>query len=145
MIAKEVIIDEVIPYELNPRNNHAAVDKVAASIKEFGFQQPIIVNENMVIICGHTRLEASKMLGLRKVPCLVVKGLTEAQEKAYRLADNKVAELSEWDFEKLRRELEDLEDMEQFGFEELKNAIKHDAEEQTKKQVICPRCGEVCE
>ncbi len=81
-------IDEVIPYARNPRANDAAVDAVAASIKEFGFRQPIVVDEAGVIVAGHTRFKAARRLGLDEVPVHVAQGLTEAQIKAYRLAES---------------------------------------------------------
>ena len=114
-------LSEVIPYENNPRNNEAAVDAVAASIREFGFKVPIILDRNNVIVAGHTRLKAAQKLGLKTVPCIMADDLTEEQVRAFRLADNKTGELAEWDLEKLEEELADLRnmDMSQFGFEEL--------------------------
>ena len=85
-------IDDLIPYINNPRNNKNAIDKVASSIKNFGFKVPIVIDKNNEIINGHTRLEASKKLNLKEVPCIIAEDLTEAQIKAYRIADNKVAE-----------------------------------------------------
>ena len=110
---------DIIPYENNPRNNDDAVDAVAASIKEFGFKVPIVIDKGSVIVAGHTRLKAAEKLGLEKVPCIVADDLTEEQINAYRLADNKTGELSAWDFEKLEEELSALEniDMDQFGFD----------------------------
>ena len=112
-------IQDVHPYPNNPRLNGDAVDKVAASLKAFGFRQPIVVDKDHVIIAGHTRLEAAKMLRLKEVPVLVADDLSEEQVRAYRLADNKTAEFSEWDFEKLGDELADILDidMEEFGFD----------------------------
>lgn len=112
-------IDSITPYEDNPRRNDDAVEPVAKSIKEFGFQQPIVVDKDGVIIAGHTRWLAAKSLGLTEVPC-VVADLTDKQAKAYRLADNKTGELAGWDFSKLELELADLTldfDMSDFGFE----------------------------
>jgi hypothetical protein len=103
-------IEKVKPYEQNPRINDAAVDAVAASIKEFGFRQPIVVDKDGVIICGHTRWKAALKLGLKKVPVHVATDLTPAQVKAYRLADNRSAELAEWDFSKLAVELDGVDD-----------------------------------
>ncbi len=111
-------ITEIFPYANNPRNNEAAVEKVANSIREFGFQQPIVVDKKGVIVAGHTRYLAAKSLGLEKVPC-VVSELTDKQNDAYRLADNKTAEIAEWDFELLGEELDKLKldiDMSLFGF-----------------------------
>ena len=88
-------------YEKNPRKNDNAVEYVANSIKEFGFQQPIVIDKDGVIVAGHTRYKASKKLGLEKVPCIIADDLTDEQIKAYRLADNKVSEKSEWDFDLL--------------------------------------------
>lgn len=124
--AKEIIqkdITEVIPYDKNPRKNDKAVDKVANSIRSFGFQSPIIIDEHNVIICGHTRFKAAKKLGLKKVPCIVATGLADAEIRAYRIADNKVGELAEWDNELLASELELCEmNMEDFGIENITTA-----------------------
>ena len=113
-------IDEIRPYEKNPRKNDAAVKYVAESIKEFGFKVPIITDRNGVIVAGHTRYKAAKELGLEVVPTIVADDLTDAQIKAFRLADNKVAEVAEWDYDLLNQELNDLMeqlDMESFGFD----------------------------
>jgi site-specific DNA-methyltransferase (adenine-specific) len=104
-------IADVIPYERNPRINDGAVEVVAASIKEFGWRAPLVVDENNVIICGHTRLKAAEHLGLDTVPVHVAKGLTPEQIKAYRIADNKTGEIAEWDFDLLPLELADLQNM----------------------------------
>ena len=110
-------IDELIEYANNPRNNDNAVDAVAASIKEFGFKQPIVIDAEGVVVAGHTRLKAAKKLKLKTVPCVIADDLTPAQVKAYRLADNKVGELATWDFEKLELEIADTPlDMVEFGF-----------------------------
>ena len=110
---------DLIPYEKNPRNNKKAVKYVANSIKEFGFKVPIVIDENNVVICGHTRLLASERLDIKEVPCIIANDLTDEQIKAFRLADNKVSEKAEWDFELLNEEIDDLFnfDMEDFGFE----------------------------
>lgn len=102
--------EELIPYEKNPRDNRSALDAIELSIEEYGFTNPILVNEEKVILAGHTRREAAILAGLEKVPYIVVDGLTEAQQKAYRLADNKLSELSIWDEDLLKEELEDLLD-----------------------------------
>src|SRR5258708_17215919 len=94
-------IASIRPYENNPRLNDAAVDAVAASIRAFGFRQPIVVDEDGVIVVGHTRYKAALTLGLATVPVHVAVGLTPAQLKAYRIADNQTARLSEWDDDKL--------------------------------------------
>lgn len=113
-------IGSVKPYDRNPRRNDAAVDAVANSITEFGFKNPIIVDKDLVIIAGHTRLKAAKKLGLKEVPVVIASDLSEEQAKAFRLADNKTAELAEWDDDLLQEELDALMDdfdMEDFGFE----------------------------
>ena len=118
-------IDELKPYKNNPRHNDVAVEAVANSIKEFGFKVPIILDKDDEIIAGHTRLKAAKQLGLEDVPCIIADDLTDEQIKAFRLADNKVAELADWDFDSLKAELEELDgmdldfDMADFGFEEF--------------------------
>lgn len=115
----EMNVDELIPYENNPRKNDDAVDKVALSISAFGFKVPIVVDANNVIVTGHTRLKAAKKLGLSTVPVIKADDLTDEQIKAFRLADNKVVEFSEWDEEKLMKELEALGDIDMslYGFE----------------------------
>lgn len=102
--------EELIPYEKNPRDNRLAIDDVVRSIEEYGFTNPILVNEEKVILAGHTRREAAILAGMERVPYIVVDGLTEAQQKAYRLADNKLSELALWDEDLLKEELEDLLD-----------------------------------
>jgi len=115
-------IADVKPYESNPRQNDQAVDAVARSIEEFGFRQPIVVDEDGVIIVGHTRYKAALKLGLEKVPVHVAKGLTPAQVKAYRLADNKTAEIAEWNYDLLPIELSQLKELDYdlglIGFDE---------------------------
>lgn len=103
-------IDSIRPYEKNPRINDAAVDAVAASLKEFGFRSPIVVDGDGVIICGHTRLKAAQKLGLGKVPVHIAKDLTPEQVRAYRIADNKTSDLSDWDYDILPIELSELQD-----------------------------------
>jgi len=102
-------IDDIRPYEGNPRVNDQAVDAVAASLAEFGFRQPIVVDADGVIIVGHTRWKAAKKLGLAKVPVHVAKDLSPEQIKAYRIADNQTASIAEWDFDLLPVELKDLQ------------------------------------
>lgn len=105
-------------YEKNPRKNRPAVDKVAASIREFGFKVPVVIDRDRTIICGHTRVMAARKLKIVRVPCIVADDLTEDQVRAYRLADNKVAEFAEWDMDLLAGELDAIGiDMTQFGFE----------------------------
>lgn len=102
--------EELIPYEKNPRDNRLAIDGVADSIKEFGFTAPILVNEDKVILAGHTRREAAIIAGLEEVPYIVLTGLSEAQQRAYRLADNKLGERALWDEDLLKEELNSLLD-----------------------------------
>lgn len=118
---KMVPIGDVVPYEKNPRLNDQAVDAVANSIREFGFKVPIVVDSKGVVVSGHTRLKAAKTLGLADVPVIVADDLDDTKIKAFRLADNKVAELADWDESLLIKELEELDDlnydMGQFDFE----------------------------
>src|SRR5580698_6028837 len=102
-------LSDIRHYENNPRLNDAAVAAVAASIKEFGFRQPIVVDEQGVIIVGHTRYKAALKLGLEMVPVHVAVGLSPAQAKAYRIADNQTATMSQWDDDKLPLELIELQ------------------------------------
>ena len=113
-------LTELTPYAHNPRRNDAAVDAVANSIREFGFLVPVVVDKNNTIVAGHTRLKAAQSLGLATVPTVDAGNLTAKQIKAFRLADNKTAELAEWDFDKLKIELESLSgfDMSMFGFDD---------------------------
>lgn len=113
-------ISDIRPYEKNPRKNDEAVKYVAESISQFGFKVPIVIDSNGVIVAGHTRYKAAKKLNLKEVPCIVADDLTEEQVKAFRLADNKVAEKAEWDFELLADELDELFDFDMtvFGFDE---------------------------
>ena len=150
----EKSIDEIYPYENNPRFNERAVEPLAKSIVRFGFKQPIVIDKNNVIVCGHTRLKAAQKIGLKTVPCVIADDLTEKQIKAYRLADNKIAELSTWNKEFLDIELEDIandEDMLDFGFADVNidMPIELDDEitskEQKQKVYTCPKCGFVFE
>ena len=118
-------INEIIPYEHNPRKNDDAVEAVANSIKNFGFKSPIVVDKNMVIVNGHTRLKASQLLGLTMVPVIIASDLTEEQCRALRLADNKTAEIAKWDKKLLQQELESIDweglqmEMTDFGFDNI--------------------------
>lgn len=154
MQIEEIALADLKPYENNPRHNDDAVEYVAASIDEFGFKVPIVIDKNGVIAAGHTRYKAAKKLGLEKVPCIIADDLTPEQIKAFRLADNKVSELSTWDFEKLDAELLEIDmDLETFGFinatsinDDLLNDFFDDVEmDETngtrKKLIKCPYCG----
>ena len=139
-------VSELTPYAKNPRNNEPAVDAVAASIREFGFKVPIILDKDGVIVAGHTRLKAAKKLGLKEVPCLIADDLTPEQIKAFRLADNKVAELAEWDMDALNEEMEALTadfDMSEFGFEleefeQEPEVVEDDGEPENVEPIVQP-------
>lgn len=119
----EINIGDIKPYKNNPRNNDLAVKKVAESIKRFGFKVPIVLDKDNKIVAGHTRLRAAIELGMESVPCLIADDLSDAEIKAFRLADNKTAEYAEWDLDLLSLELEELShldldfSMKEFGFE----------------------------
>jgi len=147
-------IDEVKPYERNPRKNDQAVEIVMKSIQEFGFKNPIILDKNNVIVAGHTRLEAAKRLGLREVPTIKAEGLTENQIKAFRIMDNKSSEYADWDYDLLMNEIEGLKENEDFDLETtgFSNADLDNIEKQSEKaleevdenvetQFECPKCG----
>lgn len=148
-------MDEIIPYENNPRNNENAIDKVVESISEFGFTNPILLDENNVIIAGHTRYEASKVLGLDEVPCIYLTDLSEEQIKAYRLVDNKTSEFAGWDFEKLMQEIDNIDaidlsifDLQSVNFYNLDvsddDFIKDEPlknKEKEKQIIYCPNCN----
>lgn len=104
-----VPVGEIIPYDKNPRKNQGAIATVARSLREFGWQQPIVVDDQGIVIVGHTRLEAAKQMGLDTVPVLVAEGMTTEKVKAYRIADNQTGAIAEWDFELLKTELQDLQ------------------------------------
>ena len=111
-------IEKLTPYAKNPRKNDKAVDAVAESIREFGMKVPCVIDRDGVLITGHTRVKACKKLGIKEVPCIVADDLTDEQVKAFRLADNKVAELADWDFDLLSEEIADIDlDMDVFGFD----------------------------
>lgn len=152
-------VDKLIPYARNPRKNDGAVDAIAASIKEFGFRQAIVVDEEMVILVGHTRLKAAQKLGLKQVPVHIAEGLTEPQKKAYRIADNRTGEIAEWDNDLLALELEDLRmadfDLDTLAFDAgevdaLMNGAPENYPESSAKEIdpddyqmghTCPKCG----
>ena len=144
-------IGELKPYENNPRKNDEAVDAVAASISEFGWKVPVVIDTENVIVAGHTRYKAAKKLGIEDIPCIVANDLSNEQVKAYRLADNKVSELAGWDFTALAMELSEIPNIEmgRFGFdEEFDDSVLDDLfteapdKEKEPKKVRCPHCGE---
>lgn len=112
-------IEEIKMYENNPRNNEGAVEYVANSIKEFGFKVPIVLDKNNIIVAGHTRYKAAKLLNITEIPCIIADDLSDEQVKAFRLIDNKAAELASWDIDLLNLELENIKDidMELFDFQ----------------------------
>lgn len=149
---EEIKIGDLIPYENNPRINDGAVPALVESIKQLGFNVPLVIDKNNVVICGHTRLKAAQEIGMKSVPCLRADDLTEEQIKAFRLADNKTAELAAWDFEKLYGELESLKvSVPDFDFDLLKfNTMRFDEMQESDEPeidysagIICPRCGYV--
>ena len=136
MQIENVNIGDLIPYENNPRKNEGAIEYVKNSIREFGFKVPIVIDKDYIIVCGHTRYVAAKQLGLDVVPCVIADDLTDEQISAYRLADNKVAEFSEWDASLLDEELEKLLDfdMSAFGFFD----DDEDEEEEEQEEEVAP-------
>jgi site-specific DNA-methyltransferase (adenine-specific) len=162
MKIKNMKINDLIPYENNPRNNEGAIEYVANSIKQFGFKVPIVVDKDNVIVAGHTRWLAASALEMDEVPVVVADDLTPAQIKAFRLADNKVAEKASWDFTKLADEIKGIDtdiNLNELGFgefeldtllngadfnEEKLDDLFVDAPEKEKepKKVKCPHCGE---
>ena len=129
--------DDIIPYDRNPRNNDNAVDAVANSIREFGFKVPVVIDKDGVIVCGHTRVKAAKKLIAKgevdweEIPCIMADDLNDEQIKAFRLADNKTSELSEWDETLLALEMDDIFniDLEQFGFTTIEEELEEEEEE----------------
>lgn len=150
----KVKISDIHPYEKNPRKNDAAVKELATSIQECGYCNPIIVDENMVILAGHTRLKALKKLGWKECDVIVREGLTEEQKKKYRIFDNRTGEFAEWDIDLLIEEMEGLDfsafdinwnlpiETEQFGSTEFVNQeYGDDAFSDEKFDYVCPCCG----
>lgn len=152
-ILKTVDINDIIPYENNPRHNDDAVEAVAESIKQCEYIAPIIVDENMVILAGHTRHKALQLLGKENVEVMVIEGLTKNQKKKYRLLDNKTNEFAGWDFDQLSKELKELDFGEfDFGFilpdeMDIDSLFDDPIEEvdKKKKTIKCPNCGEEIE
>lgn len=150
---KYIPINDIKPYKNNPRLNEDAIPYVMNSIKEFGFKNPIILDKNNVIVAGHTRLESAKRLDMKEVPVIYADDLTEEQIKAFRLADNKVAEKSMWDYTKLDEELDSILDIDMsiFDFDintddlELDYDNENEVEDINKKLCRCPKCGHINE
>lgn len=147
--------NDIKEYENNPRINDNAVDDVVESIKQCGYINPIIIDENNIILAGHTRFKALKKLNKNKISVLKIIGLSEEQKKKYRILDNKTAEKAEWDFDKLELEMQDVDFGDyDFGFEEVnnfdENALNNlfvDAPEKQKEKkfITCPHCGKEIE
>ena len=143
--------DKLIPYVNNPRHNEDAVEKVMASIQEFGFKVPLVIDKNNVVVTGHTRLKAAKRLGIDEVPCVVADDLSDAQIKAFRIADNKVSEYAEWDEEALQVELEQLEELDfdldslSIDFSDFDLNVGEDIKEIEPEEVEIPEVPEVPE
>lgn len=143
-------INELKKYSNNPRNNENSIKDVAKSIKEFGFKVPIVIDKNNVIVCGHTRYEACKLLNINKIPCIIANDLTEEQVRAFRIVDNKVSEFSQWDYEKLKEELKGINiNVINFDINEDLDIKDEDfikdteiTKERKEKKYICPECGE---
>lgn len=143
-------IEEIKPYEKNPRRNKKAIEYVKNSIKEFGFKVPVIIDKNDVIVCGHTRVESAKLLNITKIPCIIADELNEEQIKAFRIADNKVSEMATWDYDKLSLELDKIEqiDMElmnfirtnDFDWDSIEDLTEESYKEPEKKYMTCPYC-----
>lgn len=145
-------LDQIRPYENNPRNNDDAVPYVMNSIRDFGFKVPIVIDRDGVIVAGHTRFKAANELGMETVPCVVADDLTPEQVRAFRIADNKVAEIATWDDEALDVEIGDLGDygidVSEFGFfaskidwDDVDEITEDNFEGPTEKVVVCPHCG----
>ena len=152
---ENVDIDKLIPYERNARTHSAEqVEKIARSIKEFGFINPVLIDGDFGIIAGHGRVEGAKKLGMTKVPCLFVEDLSDEQKRAYIIADNKLALDAGWDDELLKMELAELKeldfDVSLTGFDDMQfddidiSGFFEDGEQKEKepKKIQCPHCGE---
>lgn len=143
-------VNDLLPYENNPRDNDGAIGPVAQSIVDYGYKVPIIIDGNGVIVTGHTRLKALQQLGVEEVDVILADDLSEEQVKEFRLVDNKVSEFAKWEPAKLEEELKALENsLEQFGFIEMSSIdIDEFFEQETPKKekapktIICPHCGE---
>ena len=137
-------LTDVFPYVNNPRKNDDAVNAVAESIKQCSYIAPIIIDEDGVILAGHTRYKALKKLGYKECEVVIASNLTEEQKKKYRLYDNKTAEMASWDQKKLSAELCDV-DFHGYDFGQPETSLPGEAEEDGPKMMTCPCCGEVFE
>lgn len=148
-------ISEINEYQNNPRINDKAIEPVMESIKNFGFLVPIVLDKNDVIIAGHTRKKVAEKLHMETIPCIYAEYLTEEQVRAFRLADNKTAEFSQWDIEKLEKELSDIMDIDMeslfhFADFDTENIDVSDddflqqyesSQNKKNKMIVCPHCG----
>lgn len=139
MDIKMVKIDDIVPYENNPRHNADAIEPVKESIRQFGFKVPMILDKENVIVAGHTRYEAAKALGMTEVPVIYADDLSEEQVRKFRLVDNKTAEFAVWDFSKLEEELAELDFSDfDFGFSqpEEDDIDENDLDDDTEKSGV---------
>lgn len=135
---EEVDIAKLKPYERNAKEHpQEQIDMIVKSIEEYGFINPILIDADYNVIAGHGRILASKKLGLTKVPCLYVEGLSDEQRRAYILADNKLFELGDWNEIELKTEVESID----FDFDSFEDLVSEPKEEEEKKEIVCPRCG----
>lgn len=152
----DVNIDDIKEYANNPRKNDDAVKPLAESIKRFGFKIPIVIDKNNVIVCGHTRIKAAKLLGMTEIPCVMADDLTPEEIDAFRLADNKVGEIAEWDIDLLASEIKEITDidMSDFGFDLDNENDDIDIDDffadkksnaKDKNTCHCPKCGFIFE
>lgn len=156
MTVKNIHVEQISEYENNPRNNEKAVGAVAKSIEAFGFKVPIVIDSDGVIVAGHTRFKAAKLLGMKEIPCVIANDLSKEQVTAFRLVDNKTAELAAWDFVELENELRELAalgvGMEVFGFgytepvDDIDDSFfdlgEDDSAGGEPKRIKCEHCGE---
>ena len=136
---KKVRLDEIREYENNPRNNDKAIEPVMNSIKKFGYVSPIIVDEDGVILAGHTRIQALRKMGAEETEVIVISGLTDEERRSYRIADNRTREFSRWDGNLLQVEMREInaDDWAQFGFKDTEvRRLKPD------DLCKCPKCGQ---
>lgn len=148
-------ISEINEYQNNPRINDEAIEPVMESIKNFGFLVPVVLDKSNVIIAGHTRKKVAEKLHMETIPCIYAEYLTDEQVKAFRLADNKTAEFSQWDIEKLEKELSDIMDIDMeslfhFADFDTENIDVSDddflqqyesSQNKKNKMIVCPHCG----
>lgn len=138
-------INDIYPYENNPRDNTAAIKEVKESIRQCGYISPIVIDEDGVILAGHTRHQALMEMGEEEVACVIAEGLTEEQKRKFRLLDNKVGEIATWDINKLKKELEGLDFEDYEGFKALAEKIETekytDVVDEEPTEIYCPKCG----